>query len=207
MAKIPVITIQNAKAGEMELNETVSGTAYNPFVVKDAVVQYMAGKRQGTHSTKGRSEIAGSTKKPWKQKGTGRARAGSTKSPIWRTGGIVFGPKPRSHALKINKKVRNLALRSALAEKIRLNDVIVVDKFDLDSPKTKAFSGILAGLNTPKVLIVSQEISENLRLASRNIQGVEVIKPQSLNVYKLLRHPKVIFAQDALKTVEERLLA
>lgn len=206
MANLPVLNLEKAEVSQIELSKKISETPYHPYLVKDAVVAYMAGKRQGTHATKARSQVSGSTRKPWKQKGTGRARAGSVKSPIWRQGGVVFGPQPRDYSKSMNKRDRKHALRSAIAEKIRLNQVIVLDNLELESHKTKAFQAILSNLECPKALIVVEELSKNLELASRNLPTVEVVSYHSLNVYRVLRYEKVIFVKEALTAVEQRLL-
>lgn len=139
MARLQVLYTDNSVAGEMELNDSIAETPYHPYIIKDVVVQYRAGLRKGTHSTKGRGEVSGSTHKPWRQKGTGRARAGSVKSPIWRHGGVVFGPQPRDHSIRINRKVRKQALVSALAEKIRNEELLVLESIEMKNHKTKLF--------------------------------------------------------------------
>ncbi len=207
MAKLTVINFDKTAAGEVEFSDTVMETPYQPHLIQETVVHYLAGKRQGTHATKARSDVSGSTRKPWKQKGTGRARAGSTKSPLWQQGGIVFGPHPRDHAKSINKKVRKKALQSALAEKFRNDQVLIVDHMSLETHKTKAFHAILSKLECLHVLIVVNELSENLERAARNIPKVEVVNYRSLNVYRLLQYEKVIFVKDALTAIEQRLLS
>ncbi|MBF0287212.1 MAG: 50S ribosomal protein L4 [SAR324 cluster bacterium] len=207
MAKLTVLNFDKTTAGEVEFNDQVMETPYHPHLIQEAVVHYLTGKRQGTHATKTRSEVSGSTRKPWKQKGTGRARAGSTKSPIWKQGGIVFGPHPRSHSKSINKKVRKKALQSALAEKFRNDQVLVLDHMSLETHKTKAFYTILSELKCLHVLIVVDEASDNLERAARNIPKVEVVNYRALNVYRLLQYEKVIFVKDALTAIEQRLLS
>ncbi len=207
MAKFPVLGFDKTSVSEIEFSDQVVETPYHPHLIKDAVVYYLAGQRQGTHATKTRSQVSGSTKKPWKQKGTGRARAGSVKSPIWRQGGIVFGPIPRDHSKSMNKKVRKQALRSALAEKMRNNQVLVVEHLQLENHKTKAFQAILSNLECSQTLIVVDDLPRNLSLATRNLSQVQVINYRTLNVYKLLRYEKVIFVKDALPIVEKRLLS
>ncbi len=205
MAKLEVLSLNKEVTGAVELSEEISNMPYKPYIIKEAVVHYLAKIRQGTHATKGRSQVSGSTRKPWKQKGTGRARAGSVKSPIWRQGGVVFGPTPRSHSKSINKKVIKQALKSAIAEKIRNKQVIVVDNLDLENHKTKNFSKTLDNLECSKSLIVVDSISKNLALASQNLATVEVIHFRSLNVYKVLKYEKVIFVRNALLSVEKRI--
>lgn len=206
MAKLPVFNLENTAVSEIELSDQVAETPYKAHLIKESVVHYLASQRQGTHAVKNRSQVSGSTKKPWKQKGTGRARAGSTKSPIWRQGGVVFGPHPRDHSISINKKVRKQALRCALAEKIRNAQVVILDHLQLESHKTKAFQSTLSQLECPHVLIVVDELPRNLELAARNLPNVQIINYRSLNVYKLLRYKKVIFVKEALTAVEQRLL-
>ncbi|MBF0353171.1 MAG: 50S ribosomal protein L4 [SAR324 cluster bacterium] len=207
MAKLQVLHLDSKAAGELELSDQFLGTEYHPYIVKDAVVQYRAGLRQGTHSTKTRKEVNGTTRKPWKQKGTGRARVGTTKSPLWRHGGIVFGPHPRDYSIQINKKVKRKALRSALAEKIRLQQIVIVESMDLETHKTKSFSEKLKQLGCASALIVVDNISPNLELASRNMPDVHVISQRSLGIYEVLRFEKVVFEKSALAAVEQRLLS
>lgn len=207
MAKVTIVNWEKAEVGELDLNNQLIETPYHPYAVKDAVVHYQAGLRSGTHSTKTRGEVAGGSKKPWRQKGTGRARAGTARSPIWRHGGIVFGPQPRDHSISINKKVRKKALCSALAEKMRNRLLYVLDNVDLEEPKTKLLKQKLDNLECSNVLIVVDEVSKNVSLAARNLKGVEVINYRSLNVYKLLLFEKVVFAKNALTAVEQRLLS
>ena len=207
MPVLQTLYSNNDSSGELEVSGALLDTPYNAGIINDAVVAFRAGIRQGTHSAKGRSEIAGSTRKLWKQKGTGRARVGSAKSPIMRHGGIVFGPTPRSHATKLNRKVRKKALRSAVAQKIRQNELFIIESLDLDTHKTKPFKATLDGLNCNKVLLVVDQVSENLALASRNLQDVHVLSYRSLNVYELLRFPKVLLVKDAFSALEQRLLS
>ncbi len=205
MASLQILDQTNQPAGEMELEDKILETAYHPQMVKQAVVGYLASVRRGTHSTKSRGEVAYSSHKLYRQKGTGNARAGSAKSPIRRHGGVTFGPTPRDYATKMNKKMRRLALCSALAEKIRLKEVTVLEKLELPDHKTRNLKQILDVLNAPKALIVTDEMSDNLRLASRNLQDVHVICQRSLNVYELLRFPRVIFLKNALEAMKPRL--
>ena len=207
MAKFPVLHFDKTPAGDINVSDQLLETPFKPHLIQEAVVHYLAGQRQGTHATKTRSQVSGSTRKLWKQKGTGRARMGSTKSPIWRHGGVVFGPHARSHAKSINKKVRKQALCSAFAEKARKNQILVLDHLQLEDHKTKMFQAILANLECPRVLIVVDELPRNLQLAARNLPRVQVINYHILNVYKLLRYEKVIFVKNAISAVEQRLLS
>ena len=170
------------------------------------VRQFLAANQQGTHSTKNRSEVAYSTRKLYRQKGTGSSRAGSAKSPIRRHGGTIFGPQMRSHAFRLNKKTRRLATRSVFAEKVRQDGVLVLDSLTLTDSKTRNLKALLTKLELPaKVLIVADEVSDNLRLASRNLPDVHVLSYRSLNVYEMMRYTKVIFVKDALEAYKERL--
>ena len=172
------------------------------------MVRYQLAKKQsGNHSTKSISEISGTTKKPFKQKGTGSARAGSAKSPIRRHGGTIFGPVPRSHSFRLNKKTKKLASRSVFAEKVRQNDVIILDELKLSDHKTKKLITKLKNLNLPdKVLIVGDHISEELLLASRNIPGLNVLSYRSLNVYEMLKNNKLVFLRNALESYKNRII-
>ncbi|MGK5090739.1 50S ribosomal protein L4 [Deltaproteobacteria bacterium TL4] len=207
MAKLQVLHLDNTSAGEMEFSDSIAETLYHPYIIKDAVVEFRAGIRQGTHATKDRGDVAGSNVKPWRQKGTGRARAGCTRSPLWRHGGTVFGPHPRDYSIKINKKVRKKALQSAFAEKMRNQQILILDDLQLESHKTKTFKQSLDQLGCSAALVVVDDMSKNLVLASRNIPGVQVITHRSLNVYQLLRYEKVIIAKEALAALEKRLLS
>lgn len=205
MSKVPVINMDSSKAAELEMPGWIESTPYNPILVKDAVVYHQAKMRQGTHATKTRSQVRGSTKKLFRQKGTGSARAGDSKATQRRGGGIPHGPKPRSHAISLNKKVRKAALRSAIAEKLRQERLLVVDKIEPATHKTKDFAKWLDGLNAPEALIVTAETSENLILASTNLPSVAVIHFGQLNVYNLLVFEKAIFSREALAALEKRL--
>lgn len=207
MAQLNVITMEQKAAAPLEVSDALVEAPYHPYLVKDAVVYHQAKVRQGTHSTKVRAELAASKIKLYRQKGTGRARVGSAKAPHRRHGAVVHGPRPRSHAIDMNKRSRKQALCSALAEKIRQKQLIVVDGLEPKSAKTKDFAAWLAKLEAPTALIVVMEPGENLVRASRNLPGVEVIHHTQLNVYKLLRHAKTLISREALKQVEERLSA
>jgi large subunit ribosomal protein L4 len=207
MAKLQVLRWDNTTSGDFELDDKVSNTPYRPYIIKDAVVQFRASLRQGTHSTKTRGEVSGSTKKPWKQKGTGRARAGSIKSPVWRQGGVVFGTKPQNNYTGINKKVKKSALQSALAEKIRTNQVLILEDIQFGTHKTKDLKKGLDVLGCSSALIVVDQVSKNLELASRNLKAVHVLSYRSLNVYELLRFQTVIFEKAAISAIEQRLLS
>ena len=205
MAQLEVVKIDKSKAGTFDVSDQITEAAFNPFLIKDAVVYQMAKARQGTHATKTRSMVTGSGKKLYRQKGTGSARTGDAKAPRRRGAGIAHGPHPRSHAIDLNKKVRKAALRSALAEKIRREEMIVVETFEVSDHKTKALSQVLGKLEAPNALIVTHDLNRNLELAARNLPQVDVIYHGQLNVYNLLRFPKTVITRDALQAIQERL--
>jgi large subunit ribosomal protein L4 len=204
MPKVPVYNISGAQVGEIELAETIFGIEPNATVLHEAVVMQQASLRRGTHDTKGRSEVRGGGRKPWRQKGTGRARQGSIRAPQWVGGGTVFGPTPRSYAFKLPKKVRRLALKSALSSKVNANEIIVLDALAIDAPKTKAMVEILSALKVgKKALIVSGEQDNNIILSARNIPGVKVVDATGINVLDLLHHDALVITKDAVAKVEE----
>jgi len=207
MGQVSVIKMDRSNAEPLELADGLTEAPYNPFLVKDAVVYQRAKLRQGTHATKTRSQVAGSTRKLYRQKGTGNARAGDRKATQRRGGGIVFGPVPRSHATKLNKKVRKAALRSAVAEKLRQGNLVVLDAIEPPSQKTKEFAAWLKGLEAPEALIVTHEIGDNLALAARNLPRVVVAHFTQLNVYNLLLYDKVLVTRQAMLALQERLTA
>jgi large subunit ribosomal protein L4 len=203
------LTIKNAQggdAGELNLGFQPVEADKGSQAVHDVVVAYMAAQRSGTACTKTMGDVAGSGKKPWRQKGTGRARAGSFASPLWRGGGVVFGPKPRDYSKKVTKKTKQLALRKALTERLNAGEIMVVEDIKLDSPKTKGFISVLTSLKVEgSTLLVTDQRNENLVLASRNVEGVELANPVSLNTYQLLRHKNVLFTRAAMETLDQRL--
>ena len=204
MTKVSVLSQTGASVGEIELNDAIFGITPNEAVLFDAVIAQRASLRQGNHKVKNRSEVAGGGRKPWRQKGTGRARQGSIRSPQWRGGGVVFGPTPRSYSFKLPKKVRRLALKSALSAKVLEQNFVVLDALTFDAPKTKDFKAVLAALEiNKKALFVTSEVNENAILSARNIAGVTVLTAEGINVVDLLGHDKVVFTQDAVKKVEE----
>ena len=205
MAKLKTVDLTNKASGNVEIDDSITETPYHKNVVSEVVRQFLASKQQGTHSTKNRAEVAYSTRKLYRQKGTGSARSGSAKSPLRRHGGTIFGPKFRSPSIRLNKKTRLLASKSAFAEKIRQDGVMVLDNLELDDNKTKNLKLLLSIFNLPsKVLIVTDQISDNLRLASRNLHDVHVLSHRSLNVYEIMRNNKVIFTKKALESFVER---
>lgn len=204
MTKVSVLSQTGASVGEIELNEAIFGIEPNEAVLFDAVIAQRASLRQGNHKVKNRSEVAGGGRKPWRQKGTGRARQGSIRSPQWRGGGIVFGPTPRSYSYKLPKKVRRLALKSALSTKVVEQNFLVLDALTLAAPKTKEFTKILKDLSLEKKsLFVTADLDENVALSARNIPGVTVLTANGINVLDLLGHDKVVFTKAAVEKVEE----
>ena len=192
------------QVGEMELSDAVFGIEPNEHVMHEAVVNYLANQRQGTQSTKTRAEVSGGGKKPWRQKGTGHARQGSTRSPQWRHGGIALGPKPRDYSYTLNKKVKRLAMLSALSSKVQGDSLIVVDKIEMDGFKTKAMVEMLKNLGVEsKSLIVMPEIDQKVVKSAANIPGVKTALVNTINVYDILGHDKFIVSADAVKTLEE----
>jgi large subunit ribosomal protein L4 len=206
MTKVTLFKQDGSKSGEVELADSVFGIEPNQAVVADAVLMQRASMRQGTHAVKNRSAVSGGGKKPWRQKGTGRARQGSIRAPQWRGGGVVFGPTPRSYAYRINRKVYQLALKSALSDKVMNSNFLVVDKFDYSKPSTKEFATNLQSLgSTRRTLVVVENDNENAKLSARNLENVQVITASGVNVYDVVRAQKVVIAQSAAKQVEEAL--
>lgn len=205
MPKVTLYNIAGQAAGEIELNDGVFGVEYNEAVIHQAVVRQMANERLGTHATKTRGLVRGGGKKPWKQKGTGRARVGSIRSPLWVGGGTVFGPLPRSHAKDMPRKARQLAVKSALSEKLRAGEIIVVDAIQFEAPKTKDVVKMLAAFDVAgKALIVDGgEKSVNTILSARNIPGVKAYAPSGLNIYDLVHYTKLFLTKDAVEKIEE----
>ncbi len=206
MLKVAVYNQDGANVNEIELNEAVFGIEPNKQTMFDMVLLQRASIRQGTHDTKGRSEVRGGGKKPWRQKGTGRARQGSIRAPQWRGGGTVFGPTPRKYGFKLNKKVARLALKSALSCKVRDEEFKVLDTIAFDAPKTKDMVKVLANLNVEgKTLLVMDEINENVALSARNIPNVMILDAAGINVYDILNSSNMICTEAAIKKIEEGL--
>ncbi len=204
MPKVALYNINGEQVGEIELNDSVFGVPVHRSVMHDAVVAYLAGLRRGTHDTKTRAEVSGGGKKPWRQKGTGRARHGSIRSPIWRGGGIVFGPHPRDYSIRLPKKVRRLAIKSALSSKVEEGSIMVLDDLKMDQPKTKEMSRILNNLKIDKkALVVIAGNDENVVKSARNIPGVKPVSASWLNVYDILAHNTLVITKDAVTRVEE----
>lgn len=204
MPKVALMNVEGAQVGEIELNDSVFGIEPNESVVHEAVVMQMASWRQGTHSTKSRGEVRGGGRKPWRQKGTGRARVGTIRSPLWRGGAIIFGPKPRDYSYSIPKKKRRLALKSVLSSKVAENEIIVLDSLSFEQPKTKEMVKVLDALKvSKKALVVTAEVDENVMKSARNIEGITPVPAVSVNVYDVLTHDVLIVTKDAVAKIEE----
>ena len=203
--KIAIKNIEGKKQGELEVKFPLIENGKGTQAVHDVVVAHQAAQRMGTACTKNVGEVSGSNKKPWKQKGTGRARAGSHQSPLWVGGGVVFGPRPRDFSKKVSKKTRTLALRKALSERLKAGDVVVVDDLKLASPKTKDFAGLMSTLELKGTTLIVAPADKNLTLASRNIENVALATSDSLNTYDILRPDKLLFTKSAFEKVESRL--
>ena len=204
MPKIDVYKIEGKKVSDIELADSVFGIEPNEKIVHSVLVNYMANQRQGTSNTKTRAEVSGGGRKPWKQKGTGRARQGSIRSPQWFKGGIALGPKPRDYSYRVNKKERRLAVRSVLSSKVLENNLVVVDSMNFDAIKTKNMVSALNNLKVEgKTLIVLPEKNENVQKSARNIEGVKTSLVNTINVYDLLKYNKLVLTVDAVKSLEE----
>jgi len=204
--KLPIKDIKGNSQGELEVNFQVIEDGRGTQAVQDVVVAYQAAQRMGTACTKTMGEVAGTGKKPWRQKGTGRARAGSFASPLWRGGGVVFGPKPRDFGKKVSRQTRQLALRKALSERLRAGDILLLDDLKLESAKTREFVTVLSALDLQgTALFVCQAPDDNLALASRNVPNVALATGDSLNTYDVLRPDKLVFTRSAFEQVQARL--
>ena len=203
MPKIDVLSTDGKKVKEIELSDKVFGIEPNEEIVHSVIVNYLADQRQGTQSTKTRAEVRGGGKKPWRQKGTGRARQGSIRAPQWIKGGIALGPKPRSYSYKINKKEKQLAIRSALSAKFADKEIVVVDKLDLKEIKTAEMAKILNNLNANNALVVLSERNENVQKSVRNIPTAKFERIDSLNTYDLIKFNKIVLTEDSVKKIEE----
>lgn len=204
MPKIDVYDIKGKKVSDLELNEEIFGIEPNENVVHSVLINYLANQRQGTQSTKTRSEVSGGGRKPWKQKGTSRARQGSIRAPQWIKGGIALGPKPRSYKYTVNKKERRLAIKSVLSSKVLENSLVVVDKMDLKEIKTKTMVKALADLKvTESALILLPEKNETVQKSARNIENVKTSLVNTINVYDLLKYKKLVVTVDTVKKIEE----
>lgn len=203
---MPKTTLYNTKAekvGEIELSDAIFGIEANKEAMHTMVVNYLANQRQGTQSTKTRTEVRGGGRKPWRQKGTGRARQGSIRAPQWTGGGVALGPKPRSYRFTVNKKLRRLAFKSALSTKVVENDIIVIDELKLDTFKTKEMAAILKAFETDNALVVTAGKDENVVRSAANIPGIKTSMAENLNVYDVLKYNKFIVTKDAVSKIEE----
>ncbi|QSQ08968.1 50S ribosomal protein L4 [Koleobacter methoxysyntrophicus] len=204
MPKVALYNVKGEEVGEVELKDSIFNVPVRSDILHQVVTMQLANKRQGTASTKTRAEVRGGGRKPWRQKGTGRARHGSIRSPIWTGGGIVFGPKPRSYNYTLPKKVKRLAMKCALSSKVADNDVLILDQLELEMPKTKEMVNILNNLKIDKkALIVTLDKDDNVEKSTRNIPGVKATMVGNLNVYDILKHDKLVLTKEALERVEE----
>jgi len=203
MPTVGVFNKEGNKVADMELNESVFATEVNEYALHQVVVALLANKRQGTQSTKTRSEVRGGGIKPWRQKGTGRARQGSIRAPQWIKGGIVFAPKPRDYRVSVPKSMRKVAMKSALTSKVQENQMIILESLNFDAPKTKSMLEMLKALEANKALIITAESNEVVYKSARNIQGISVIPANNINVYDLLKYEKLIITKDAVSKIEE----
>lgn len=200
---VKVLNMSGSEVGSVELNENIFGIEVNEHVMHQAVVQYLANQRQGTKSAKTRAEVRGGGRKPWRQKGTGRARQGSIRSPQWTGGGVVFAPKPRDFSFKLNKKVKRLALKSALTTKVNNEKFVVVDELKLNEIKTKEMKKVLDNLKVNKGLVVLEENNKNVVLSARNIPNVKTAGVNTINVYDILKYESFVVTKEALAKIEE----
>ena len=203
MAKVSVYNIEGKEVGTIDLNDAVFGVEVNEHLVHMAVVSQLANKRQGTQKAKSRSEVSGGGRNPWRQKGTGHARQGSTRAPQWTGGGVVFAPTPRDYSFKLNKKERRAALKSALTSRVEEKKFIVVDEINFDEIKTKKFQDVLNNLSVSKALVVLEDGNKNAELSARNIADVKTAKTNTINVYDILKYNTVIATKAAVQAIEE----
>ena len=203
MANVSVYNIEGKEVGSIELNDAVLGVEINEHLVHMAVVNQLANNRQGTQSAKTRSEVSGGGRKPWRQKGTGHARQGSTRSPQWTGGGVVFAPKPRDYSFKMNKKEKRIALLSALSSKVADNKIVVLDAFNLDEVKTKKFAEVMSNLKVDKALVVIEGENKNVVLSGRNIPTVKVSATNEINTYDVLKYETLVVTKAAVEKLEE----
>ena len=203
MANVSVYNIEGKEVGSIELNDAVFGVEVNEHLVHMAVVNQLANNRQGTQSAKTRSEVSGGGRKPWRQKGTGHARQGSTRSPQWTGGGVVFAPKPRDYSFKMNKKEKRIALLSALSSKVADNKIVVLDAFNLDEVKTKKFAEVMSNLKVDKALVVIEGENKNVVLSGRNIPTVKISATNEINTYDVLKYETLVVTKAAVEKLEE----
>jgi len=203
MTKVAVYNREGSSVGEIELNDAIFNRQVNTPIMHQAVLVYLSSQRRGTHSTKTRGLVSGGGKKPWRQKGTGRARAGSSRSPVWRGGGVTFGPQPRSYTIAMPKKMRRAALLSALSLKKQEGKIVVLDELNFDAPKTKEMARILNNLDAANSLVILEEGNNNAALSVRNMPTVQAAVPDAINTYSILLHDKVLLTRTALSLLEE----
>ena len=203
MAKVTVYNIEGKEVDSIELNDSIFGVEINEHLVHLAVLQQLANKRQGTQKAKTRSEVSGGGRKPWRQKGTGHARQGSTRAPQWKGGGVVFAPTPRDYSFKINKKEKALAIKSALTSRVEANKLIVLDELNFGEIKTKNMVNVLNNLKVNKALVVTGEKNENVVLSARNIEGVRTTVSNSISVYDILKYDTLVLTKYAVQKIEE----
>ena len=203
MANVSVFNMEGKEVGTLELNDAVFGVEVNEHLVHLAVVAQLANKRQGTQKAKTRSEVSGGGRKPWRQKGTGHARQGSTRAPQWTGGGVVFAPVPRDYSFKLNRKEKRAALKSALTDRVQTNRLVVVDELKFDEIKTKNFAQVMKNLNVSNGLVVVNENDEKVMMSAKNIPDVKMALPNTINVYDVMKAGKVVLTKDAVKTIEE----
>ncbi|HJB91825.1 MAG TPA: 50S ribosomal protein L4 [Candidatus Eisenbergiella merdigallinarum] len=203
MANLSVFNMEGKEVGTIEVSDAVFGVEVNEHLVHMAVVQQLANKRQGTQKAKTRSEVSGGGRKPWRQKGTGHARQGSTRAPQWTGGGVVFAPVPRDYSFKLNKKEKRAALKSALTDRVQTNRLVVVDELKFDEIKTKNFAQVMKNLNVSNGLVVVNENDEKVMMSAKNIPEVKMALPNTINVYDVMKAGKVVLTKDAVKTIEE----
>lgn len=206
MPKVAVFNMEGKQVGELELNDAIFGVEVNQDLMHKVVVSQLANRRQGTVATKNRAAVRGGGRKPWRQKGTGRARQGSIRSPQWVGGGVVFGPTPRDYSYRLPKKARRAALKSALSAKVEAGNIIVLDQLTVEEPKTKVMANMFKAFDVQKPLVITAEWDTNVELSTRNIPGAVVAKSQGLNVYDILNSQKVVITKDAVTKLEEVLV-
>jgi large subunit ribosomal protein L4 len=207
MSTVNVVNTKNERVGEIELNESIFNLEVKEYLLHDVVRMQLAARRAGTACTKTRVEVSGGGAKPWRQKGTGRARAGSRRSPLWRGGGVIFGPKPRDYSFKLNKKVKKQALAMAMSARFQEGNLVVLDDFSMDVIKTKDFVDVMKVLNIENGLIIAEGASDNLNKSARNVNGFKVLPSEGLNVYDILLHKKLVLVQPVIENLEKRLIA
>ena len=203
MASVAVYNIEGKEVDKLELNDSVFGVEINEHLVHMAVVGQLANNRQGTQSAKTRSEVSGGGRKPWRQKGTGRARQGSTRSPQWTGGGVVFAPKPRDYSVKMNKKEKQLAMKSVLTSKVQDEKLVVVDELKMDEIKTKKFVEIMNNLKAAKALVVTEDVENNVVLSAKNVADAKTVVVNEINVYDILKYDTLVLTKDAVAAIEE----